>query len=179
LGGTGEEIQTVDFIKEYMAAQKLAFLPETIIKAWEKCGIFSLNPKIFFDANFAPSVSTSTKGHMPTSYSAKFYSEESDLDRDENEDEDTHGGDTCNEDRELDNNDDNGSDSENETEGTTNPEPPDMSTDNAPVEVTHNHPQSALGNPPIHWQSLIKSSIQSPIIPQLQLTLIHAYHQSL
>jgi hypothetical protein len=29
----------VDFIKEYMAAQKLAFLPETITKAWARCGI--------------------------------------------------------------------------------------------------------------------------------------------
>jgi hypothetical protein len=101
----------VDFIKEYMAARKLAFLPETIMKAWARCGICPLNPKIFSDADFAPSASTSTKGHVLTSYPAKFYGEESDLDRDENEDEDAHDGDTCNEDRELDDNDDDGSDS--------------------------------------------------------------------
>jgi hypothetical protein len=138
LEDTGEEIRKVDFIKEYMAARKLAFLPETVMKAWAGCGICPLNPKIFSDADFAPSASTSTKGHMLTSYSAEFYGEESDLDRDENEDED----------RELDDNDDDGSDSEDETEGTTNLEPPDMSTDNAPVEVTHNRPTKRTRQPP-------------------------------
>jgi hypothetical protein len=114
---------------------------------------------------------------MPTSYPAEFYSKESDLDKDENEDEDAHGGDTCNEDRELDDNDDNGSDSEDETQGMTNPKTPDMSTHQLKLHITAQ--QSALGNPPIHWQLLIRSSIQSPIIPQLQLALVHAYRQSL
>jgi hypothetical protein len=111
LEDTGEEIQKLDFNKEYMAAQKLAFLPETIMKAWARCGICPLNPKIFSDADFVSSTSTSTKGHVPTSYPAEFYGKESDLDRDENEDEDAHGGDMCNEDRELDDNDDDGSNS--------------------------------------------------------------------
>jgi hypothetical protein len=70
------------------------------------------------------------------------------LDRDENKDEDAHGGDIYNEDRELDDNDDNRSDSEDETEGTTNLEPPDMSTDNAPVKVTHNCPTKHTQQPP-------------------------------
>ena len=32
---TGEEIQKVDFIKEYMAARELVFLPETIKNTWQ------------------------------------------------------------------------------------------------------------------------------------------------
>ena len=36
---TGEEIWKVDFIREYMAARALAFIPETIKNAWQKCGI--------------------------------------------------------------------------------------------------------------------------------------------
>jgi hypothetical protein len=78
LEDTGEEIRKVDFIKEYMVAQ-LAFLPETITKAWARCVICPLNPKIFSNTNFAPSASTSPKGHVLTSYPAEFYGKESDL----------------------------------------------------------------------------------------------------
>ena len=70
LAETGEEIRKVDFIKEYMVARELAFLPETIQKAWQKCGICPLKPDIFADADFAPSASTSTRGHFPASYPA-------------------------------------------------------------------------------------------------------------
>jgi hypothetical protein len=65
---TGEEICQVDFIKEYMVAQNLAFSPETIMKAWAKCGICPFKPDIFTNADFAPSASTSTQGHFLVSY---------------------------------------------------------------------------------------------------------------
>jgi hypothetical protein len=58
LEATDEEICKADFIKEYMAARDLAFIPSTITKAWEKCGIHPHNPNIFTDADFAPSAST-------------------------------------------------------------------------------------------------------------------------
>ena len=65
---TGKEIQKVDFIREYMAVRALAFLPETIKNTWQKCGICSLNPKVFTNKDFAPSYSTSTWSHLPWSY---------------------------------------------------------------------------------------------------------------
>src|SRR5882762_4368620 len=64
----GEEIRKVDFIREYMVAREQAFLPRTIQKAWQKCGICPLKPDIFTDADFMPSTSMSTCGHLPTSY---------------------------------------------------------------------------------------------------------------
>jgi hypothetical protein len=101
---TGEEIRKVDFVKEYMAARELVLLLETIMKAWARCGICPLNPNIFTDAEFAPSTSTSTKGHFPASYLAEFYGEESDLeaDNEENEpdnDNETDGSDSEHEDQ--------------------------------------------------------------------------------
>ena len=65
---TGEEIRKVDFIREYMVAREQAFLPGTIQKAWQKCGICPLKPDFFSDADFAPSASTSTCCHLPSSY---------------------------------------------------------------------------------------------------------------
>lgn len=65
---TGEEIRKVDFIREYLAARALAFLPETIRNVWQKCGICPLNPKVFTDKDFAPSYSTSTRSSLPQSY---------------------------------------------------------------------------------------------------------------
>lgn len=93
---TGQEIRKTAFIKEYMVARGQAFLPETIKKAWAKCGIWPFNPNIFTDEDFAPSVSTSTKGHFPASYPPTFHSfatdntssEDSDHDDDNEDNED-------------------------------------------------------------------------------------------
>ena len=62
---TGEEIWKVDFVKEYMVARNLAFVPDTITKAWKKAGDCPLNPDIFTPADFAPSTTFSTHGHVP------------------------------------------------------------------------------------------------------------------
>ena len=69
---TGHEIRKTAFIKEYIVAWGQAFLPKTIKKAWAKCNIWPFNPNIFTDEDFVPSVSISTKGHFPTSYSPSF-----------------------------------------------------------------------------------------------------------
>ena len=47
LDKTGEEIPILEFIKEYMATQGLAFKPDTIMSAFARCGICPLNPNIF------------------------------------------------------------------------------------------------------------------------------------
>jgi len=72
----------VDFVKEYMAARELAFLPSTIAKAWEKCGIYPLNLNIFTDANFAPSASTSRHAHLLGSYPINHDSDNSNFETD-------------------------------------------------------------------------------------------------
>ena len=82
LDKTGEEIPTVDFVNEYMAARILAFKPDTITSAFARCGICPLNPNIFTDADFAPSASYSTHRYVPSSYPPEFYGEEEDLERD-------------------------------------------------------------------------------------------------
>lgn len=62
------KIQKGDSIKEYMAAREQAFIPDTILKAWEKSSIHPHNPNIFTDTNFAPSASTSSHALMPANY---------------------------------------------------------------------------------------------------------------
>jgi hypothetical protein len=76
---TDEKIHKVDFIREYMEARRHAFLPNTIKKAWEWCGICPLNPNIYTDANFAPSVSTSRHAHLLGSYPTDYDSDDSDF----------------------------------------------------------------------------------------------------
>ena len=79
LEATDEEIRKVDFVKEYMEARKHAFSPDTIRKAWERCGICPLNPNIFTDADFSPSASTSRHAHLPGSYPTGHDSDDSDF----------------------------------------------------------------------------------------------------
>lgn len=97
------------------------------MKAWARCGICPLNPNIFSDADFALSAGTFTKGHVPHSYLAESYSEDSDLGRDEDE---------CVEDTELNDEDEDGSESEHETEGATNH---NTSAKDAPFKIPWNH----------------------------------------
>lgn len=82
LDKTGEEILTVDFFNEYMAARGLAFKPDTITSAFEQCGIHPLNPNIFTNADFAPSVSYSTHHYVPSPYPPELYGEEDNLEDD-------------------------------------------------------------------------------------------------
>ena len=48
-----------------MATQKMAFVPDTIKKSWEKSGILPFNPNIFTDVDFACSAFTSRHAHLP------------------------------------------------------------------------------------------------------------------
>lgn len=65
---TSDEIPRQDFINQYMAAWAQAFTEDTIIKAWKNSGICPLNPHIFTDKDFAPSMATSTEAHVPPSF---------------------------------------------------------------------------------------------------------------
>ncbi|KAG2049014.1 hypothetical protein BDR06DRAFT_1012531 [Suillus hirtellus] len=51
-----------------MAAQAQAFTEDMITKAWKNSGICPLNPHIFTDKDFAPSMATSTEAHVPPSF---------------------------------------------------------------------------------------------------------------
>lgn len=71
---TGEEMPREDFVREYMAVRKATFKPETIISAFRKSGIKPLNPNIFTNEDYAPSIPTSTAAHVPTSYPTRHLS---------------------------------------------------------------------------------------------------------
>ena len=68
LQDTGQEIPEKNFVKEYMQARGESFKPETIRKAFEKSGIRPLDPTVFTDEDFAPSIASSTQAHVPPSY---------------------------------------------------------------------------------------------------------------
>jgi len=51
-----------------MAIRKATFKSTTVLQAFKKSGIKPLNPDVFTDYDFAPSVPTSTAAHVPTSY---------------------------------------------------------------------------------------------------------------
>ncbi|EGO04671.1 hypothetical protein SERLA73DRAFT_44734, partial [Serpula lacrymans var. lacrymans S7.3] len=55
-------------VKEYWEARKSAFVTNTIMQAWRKCGFYPLNLNIFTAADYAPSISTSTVNHAPALY---------------------------------------------------------------------------------------------------------------
>lgn len=79
LEATDCEIQKINFVREYMVAREKAFKPETIKKAWAKCGICPLNPNIFTEADFAPSTSSSRHARLPGTYPAGHDSDDSDF----------------------------------------------------------------------------------------------------
>lgn len=65
---TGQGIPRSDIVKEYMSVRSQTFTSELIQKAFERCGLNPINKDIFTETDFAPSVSTSTIPHMPSSY---------------------------------------------------------------------------------------------------------------
>ena len=66
---TGEEMPREDFVKEYMAVRSATFKPSTIKQAFKKSGCYPINPSVFTDEDFAPSIPTSTSAHhVPPSY---------------------------------------------------------------------------------------------------------------
>ncbi|KAJ3879596.1 hypothetical protein F5051DRAFT_349952, partial [Lentinula edodes] len=61
-----------DVVKQYMAVRDLSFKESTIKTAWRKSGINPLNPEIFSEADFAPSIASSTKMQLPASYPTRL-----------------------------------------------------------------------------------------------------------
>ena len=57
-----------DFVQEYMAVWQVTFKSGTIVSAFQKSGIRPLNPDIFTDKDYAPSIPTSTGAYVPESY---------------------------------------------------------------------------------------------------------------
>jgi len=64
----GEEIPCEEFVKEYMGIRNKTFSTTTISQAFKKCGIHPLNPDKFTDHDFAPSMSSSIQGFVPSSF---------------------------------------------------------------------------------------------------------------
>ncbi|KIK49826.1 hypothetical protein GYMLUDRAFT_113745, partial [Collybiopsis luxurians FD-317 M1] len=65
---TGESMELRNVVKEYWDCRWLAFKETTILKAWHNCGINPFNPKVFSSADFAPSIPSSTRTHLPDSF---------------------------------------------------------------------------------------------------------------
>lgn len=84
LESTGQEIHTVDFIRECMEVHDQALTEDTIKTAWRKSGIFPFNHNIFMAEDFTTSHSTSTKSHLPISYPG--YLQEEEIDNESGED---------------------------------------------------------------------------------------------
>ncbi|KIK59516.1 hypothetical protein GYMLUDRAFT_169520, partial [Collybiopsis luxurians FD-317 M1] len=69
---TGESMDLRNVVKEYWECRKLAFKDTTISQAWRKSGINPFNPSVFTDADFAPSIPSSTKAHLPDSFPSRL-----------------------------------------------------------------------------------------------------------
>jgi hypothetical protein len=67
----GIEIDRYNFIHEYMAIHHV-ITPELIQKAFKKTGIYPLDPSVFTDKDFAPSLVYSTTAHLPASYPSEI-----------------------------------------------------------------------------------------------------------
>lgn len=74
LDETGRPLQTKDVVREYLDVRKRAFKPETIRQAFYKSGIEDVNGcphcdvNRFSEADFAPSISTSTVLNLPLGF---------------------------------------------------------------------------------------------------------------
>ena len=90
---TGEEIRKVDFVKEYMVARNLAFVPDTITKAWKKAGDLSLEPRYLYACRFCTQYHLFDTWPCPSSYPCQ--PSESDDDSTSDEGPDTDGDGTC------------------------------------------------------------------------------------
>ncbi|KAJ3792319.1 DDE superfamily endonuclease-domain-containing protein, partial [Lentinula aff. detonsa] len=65
---TGESMDLRNVVKEYCDCRQLAFKESSILQAWRKSGINPLNPEVFGDADYAPSIPSSTQTHFPDSF---------------------------------------------------------------------------------------------------------------
>ncbi|KAJ3715225.1 hypothetical protein DFJ43DRAFT_1160523 [Lentinula guzmanii] len=65
---TGEPMELRNVVKEYVAVRTTAFKESTILAAWRKSGICPLNPEIFTEADYAPSITSSTQIQLPKSF---------------------------------------------------------------------------------------------------------------
>ncbi|TFY73539.1 hypothetical protein EWM64_g10473, partial [Hericium alpestre] len=68
LAETGSEVARGDLVREYCQVREKKFTAETILKAWHSSGLNPIDPDIFTDFHFAPSMSSSTLGHLPASF---------------------------------------------------------------------------------------------------------------
>lgn len=68
LAATGSPMELEDVVEEYMAARAVSFKEDTILAAWRKSGICPLDPNIFTEADFAPSIPSSTQSQLPTTF---------------------------------------------------------------------------------------------------------------
>ncbi|RXW20379.1 hypothetical protein EST38_g5483 [Candolleomyces aberdarensis] len=68
------EITKSNVIHEYLAMREDAVSPELIRKAFEKTGIYPLNPNVFGEDDFAPSMASSCQAHVPASYPPQMLS---------------------------------------------------------------------------------------------------------
>lgn len=58
---TGEEMLRSDFVGEYMAVRQDSFKERTLLQAWKKSGAWPINPNVFTDDDYAPSIPYSTE----------------------------------------------------------------------------------------------------------------------
>jgi len=63
----GVEITRTNFIHEYMAIHDV-ITPSLVQKVFRKTGIYPLNPDVFTDQDYAPSMASSSVAHLPPSY---------------------------------------------------------------------------------------------------------------
>jgi DDE superfamily endonuclease len=69
LEDTGEEMPREHFVKHYMEVRQKTFKKTTIINAFRKSGCWPVNPDVFTDLDYSPSVAASTTStHVPSSY---------------------------------------------------------------------------------------------------------------
>ena len=65
---TGKGITRQHVIKHYMLARATSFKEKTIVSAWKRSGLSPLNPEVFTQRDFGPSVTTSIKPLFPASF---------------------------------------------------------------------------------------------------------------
>lgn len=75
LSETGQPMCVQDVVQEYMKAREISFKEETIVQAFRKSGIrvdadgiLEASIDVFSDSDFAPSIVTSTRLHMPEGF---------------------------------------------------------------------------------------------------------------
>ncbi|THU98481.1 DDE-domain-containing protein, partial [Dendrothele bispora CBS 962.96] len=72
MNDTGSGMEIKDVVKEYMAVRVKSFTESNVSTAWRKSGIKPLDPDIFTEADFAPSLASSTTMHVPASFPQKL-----------------------------------------------------------------------------------------------------------